>query len=96
MLAALALRPGWAFERAAAVAERCGALLRARVDVVTPPARSTLVSFRPDAEPSAVVARLHDAGVHVRELPGRGLVRVSCGWWTNDDDLERLVAALDG
>lgn len=96
MLAALALRPGWAFERAAAVAERCGALLRARVDVVTPPARSTLVSFRPGAEPSAVVARLHDAGVHVRELPGRGLVRVSCGWWTNDDDLERLVAALDG
>jgi L-cysteine/cystine lyase len=96
MLAALALRPGWAFERAATVAERCRALLGARVDVVTPPVRSTLVSFRPEAEPSAVVARLHDAGVHVRELPGRGLVRVSCGWWTNDEDLDRLVEALDG
>ena len=33
-------------------------------------------------------------GVIVRDLPGRGLVRASVGWWTNDDDLERLVAAL--
>jgi selenocysteine lyase/cysteine desulfurase len=42
-----------------------------------------------------VVERLRAAGVHVRELPGRGLVRVSCGWWTSDEDLERLVAVLD-
>ena len=27
-------------------------------------------------------------------FPGRGLVRASVGWWTNDNDLERLVAAL--
>ena len=96
MLAALSLRPEWALERAAAAAERCRAMLGPRVDVVMPPVRSTLVSFRPEEEPSAVVARLHEAGVHVRELPGRGLVRVSCGWWTSDEDLERLVAALDG
>ena len=38
-----------------------------------------------------VVARLAEAGVIVRDLPGRGLVRASVGWWTNDDDLERLV-----
>ena len=42
----------------------------------------------------ALVARLHAEGVHVRDIPGRGLVRVSCGWWTSDEDLDRLVAAL--
>jgi len=97
MLAALELRPAWCFDHARAAAERCRQLLGTRVDVVTPPVRSTLVSFRPEAEePADVVARLDAAGVHVRELPGRGLVRVSCGWWTSDADLDRLVAALDG
>jgi L-cysteine/cystine lyase len=96
MLAALSLRPAWCFERASETAERCRALLAHRVEVVTPAERATLVSFRPDGEkPAEVVARLHAEGVHVRELPGRGLVRVSCGWWTSDDDLDRLVAALD-
>ena len=36
-----------------------------------------------------------DAGgerVLVREILKTGLVRVSCGWWTNEDDLQRLVA----
>ena len=84
-----------AFERASAAAERCRELLGARVELVTPPEHSTLVAFRPQEEPAALVARLHDAGVHVRELPGRGLVRVSCGWWTSDEDLDRLVAVVD-
>ena len=96
MLAAIRLRPEWCFERAFAAAERCRELLRQRVEVVTPPVPSTLVSFRPDGEePADLVSRLHGAGVHVRELPGRGLLRVSCGWWTSDKDLDRLVAALD-
>lgn len=95
MLAALELRPAWCHERAAEAVSRCRALLEPRVDVVTPDTTSTLVAFRPEEKPSEVVARLHAAGVHVRELPGRGLVRVSCGWWTSDDDLARLVAALD-
>ena len=96
MLAALALRPGWAFAHSSAVAERCRALLGGRVEVVTPPVSATLVSFRPEEDPKSVVGRLHDAGVLVRELPGRGLVRVSCGWWTSDGDLDRLVALLGG
>lgn len=96
MLAALSLRPDWCFERAWEAAERCRALLAERVEVVTPAERATLVSFRPDGEePADVVSRLHAVGVHVRELPGRGLVRASCGWWTSHDDLDRLVAALD-
>jgi selenocysteine lyase/cysteine desulfurase len=45
-------------------------------------------------ESADIVARLADAGVIVRDLPGRGLVRASVGWWTSDGDLERLVAAL--
>ena len=96
MLAALALRPDWSFERASAVAGRCRELLRPRVDLVTPPVRSTLVAFRPDEEPPPSSPGSTTPGVLVRELPGRGLVRVSCGWWTSDEDLDRLVAALDG
>ena len=94
MLAALALRPEWAYDRAAEAASRCRALLAPRVELVTPSVAATLVAFRPEEAPADVVVRLHAAGVHVRELPGRGLVRASCGWWTSDDDLERLVAAL--
>ena len=96
MLAAIDLRPDWWFDRAWAAAERCRELLASRVELVTPQERSTLVAFRPQDEPAALVTTLHDAGVHVRELPGRGLVRVSCGWWTSDDDLERLVAVVAG
>ena len=33
--------------------------------------------------------------LHVREIPGSGLLRASCGWWTSEGDLDRLVAALD-
>ncbi len=94
LAAALDLRPDWCFAHAAAVAERCRVLLRTRCEVVDPPARSTMVSFRPEGSPAAVVTALHDGGVHVREIPGTGLVRVSCGWWSNADDLDRLMAAL--
>ena len=91
LVAALELPPEWRFARAAAMAARCRELLAPLVDVV--PADATLVAFKAD-DPPALVATLFDAGVVVRDLPGTGLVRVSCGWWTNEDDLERLVAAL--
>ena len=51
-------------------------------------------AFRPGEDPAEVSARLYDAGVIVRFIPGTDLVRVSCGWWNNEDDLERLLAAL--
>ncbi len=95
LLAAIELRPEWAFERAAGAAARCRERLAPRVELVTPETPATLVSFRPEETPADVVARLHEADVHVRELPGRGLVRASCGWWTSDEDLDRLVAALE-
>jgi L-cysteine/cystine lyase len=94
LLAALELRPAWWHERAVAAAERCRELLGPLVELVVPETPSTLVAFRVEDDPVAVVARLHEADVHVREIPGRGLVRVSCGWWTSDEDLERLGRAL--
>jgi L-cysteine/cystine lyase len=64
-------------------------------DVVVPQHRATLVSWRvPVEESTAVVADLADAGIIVRDLPGRGLVRASVGWWNDESDLERLVEAL--
>ncbi len=94
LLAALEGRPGWAFGQAAAVAERCRGMLSPLVEVVVPELRSTLVAFRSPGPPAELVDALHREDVHVREIPGTGLVRVSCGWWTSDGDLERLVAAL--
>jgi L-cysteine/cystine lyase len=96
LLAALRAIPEWGYERAAETAEQFRTRLReAGCDVVVPEARATLVSWRvPGDESADVVAGLADAGVIVRDLPGRGLVRASVGWWTSEDDLERLVAAL--
>lgn len=95
-LAAIRQIPDWSHARAFDLAERLRGLLAGRVEVVTPGARATLVSFRPPdgEEAAAVVARLAEAGVVVRDLPGRELVRASVGWWTSAGDLERLVAAL--
>jgi L-cysteine/cystine lyase len=96
LLAALDERPDWGFERATATAERCRELLvAAGAEVVTPPERGTLVSWRVPPEESAdVVALLARADVVVRDLPGRGFLRASVGWWTSEEDLARLVAAL--
>jgi L-cysteine/cystine lyase len=93
---ALSQQPEWRFERARTTAERCRDLLRELgEDVIVPEERATLVSWRaPVEESAAIVARLADAGVVVRDLPGRGLVRASVGWWTSDDDLDRLASAL--
>jgi selenocysteine lyase/cysteine desulfurase len=94
IVAALAVHPEWRYERAAATAARCAELLASHVEIVTPPNHSTLVSFRPNGDPAELVAALYADGVVVRELPGRNLVRASVGWWTNEDDLQRLVAGL--
>ena len=57
-------------------------------------ARHSSPGGSPHEESADVVARLAEAGVIVRDLPGRGLVRASVGWWNDESDLERLVAAL--
>jgi selenocysteine lyase/cysteine desulfurase len=62
--------------------------------VITKPSQAGLVTFRPKSDPTELVEKLRGEGVIVRELPGRNLIRVSCGYWTSDDDLERLLTAL--
>ena len=79
---------------ARAMAERCRELLAERVEVVTEPAQSTLVAFRPPGDAAEAVERLAERGVVVREMPGLGWVRASVGFWTSEEDLERLVEAL--
>jgi L-cysteine/cystine lyase len=92
--AALDGAPEWRFDRAAEMTRRCRDALAARFEVVTEPDQGTLVSFVAPGEPEADAARLYDAGVILRDLPGTGWLRASCGWWTGDEDLERLVDAL--
>ncbi len=93
LVTALAQPPEWRYERAAEQTALCRELLAPLVDLVE--GGATLVAFRAD-DPPAVVARLAEAGVVVRDLPGTGLVRVSCGWWTSDGDLDRLQLAIAG
>lgn len=82
------------FKRARQAAEHCRTLLLEHgADVVTEPDQATLVSWRAE-EPEALVDRLAEQGVVVRDLPGTGLVRASCGYWTSEDDLERLIRGL--
>ena len=63
-------------------------------EVVTEPGQATLVTWKAAGDSKEVVERLADAGVVIRDLPGLGWLRASCGFWTNHDDLERLVGAL--
>jgi L-cysteine/cystine lyase len=94
IVAAIDLVPHWAFHHATEIAARCFALLAERFPVVTAPGQATLVSFEPGGDAADTAARLYDAGVVVRDMPNTPWVRVSCGWWTSDEDLGRLVAAL--
>jgi selenocysteine lyase/cysteine desulfurase len=76
------------------MAARCRELVAERAEVVTAPGQGTLVSFRVEGDSGELVARLYEKGVIVRDVPSLGWLRVSCGWWTTDEDLERLIAAL--
>jgi L-cysteine/cystine lyase len=94
LLAALDGRPEWALERAAEMSERCRSALAERFDVVSAPGRGTLVSWRAESDPTETVRRLFKRNVVVRDIPGRNLIRASCGWWTSEEDIERLLEAL--
>ena len=92
--AALADLPEWRFERARDVTDRCHALLSERFEVVSEPGQGTLVSWRPDGDASETSKRAYERGVIIRDLPATGYLRASCGWWTSEEDLERLVEAV--
>jgi L-cysteine/cystine lyase len=81
------------FAHARAASARCRELLSERAEVVTEPDQATLVAWRAD-DPADVAERLAGRDVVVRDLPGTGWVRASCGFWTSEEDLERLVRAI--
>ena len=81
-------------ERARSLAADLADRLRERGRTVAARGETTLVSFSSeDAE--AERDRLMAAGVVVRDIPGRGLVRASIGAWNSEEDSERLLAGLD-
>jgi L-cysteine/cystine lyase len=95
LVAALDGVPEWRYEHAAAVTARCrDALVDAGLDVVTEPGQATLVAWRPRDDAAETVARAYKQGVVIRNLPTTGWCRASCGYWTSDDDIARLVAAV--
>jgi L-cysteine/cystine lyase len=94
LLAAIEGRPEWAFSRAMRQAERLRSLLSPHVEVVTPAERATLVSFRAGADPADLNRGLQAQGIIVRDVPRTPFVRASVGYWTSDEDLERLVDAI--
>ena len=83
------------FTRARETAEACRVLCEAKAEMITEPGQATIVSFRPRGDAAELVAGLGERGVVVRDLPGLGWVRASCGFWTSPDDLERLAAGLE-
>ena len=92
--AALDESPEWRFDRAAEVAALCRSALAERYDVVGDAPQATLVSFVPPGDPVETALRLYGRGVVVRDLPGTGWLRASCGWWNNEDDIDRLATEL--
>ncbi len=90
-------RCGWPalHERARLLAARFAEQLAARGrDVVGAAARSTLVSFS-SPDPPAERERLAAHGVLLRDIPGHPWLRASVGAWNDEEDLERLLGALE-
>jgi L-cysteine/cystine lyase len=87
--------PEWRFERARELADHCRSrLVEAGLDVVTEPGQGTLVSWRWEDDAMETAKRLAEEGVIIRDLPGKGLLRASCGYWTSQEDIDRLIEAL--
>ncbi|MGA7910061.1 MAG: aminotransferase class V-fold PLP-dependent enzyme [Candidatus Dormiibacterota bacterium] len=91
---ALDLHPEWRYQRAAELSALAREQLSQRFDVVTEADQSTLVSFVAPGEPLEVTARLAERGVIVRDLPGTPWIRISCGYWNDESDIDRLVKAF--
>jgi selenocysteine lyase/cysteine desulfurase len=60
---------------------------------IGPRGHTTLVAWE-DADPEATRARLADAGIVIRDLPGTSYLRASVGAWNDEGDLRRLLTAL--
>jgi L-cysteine/cystine lyase len=92
--AALDEAPDWRFDRAAEIAALCRTGLAERYDVVGDAPQATLVSFVSPGVAAETALALYGRGVVVRDLPGTDWLRASCGWWNNEDDIDRLATEL--
>jgi selenocysteine lyase/cysteine desulfurase len=80
----------WVHSRAAGLAAGLAEQLADRGLEVGPRGRSTLVAWKV-ADAEAEVARLAEEGFVVRSIPTHGLVRVSVGAWSSEDEIARLA-----
>jgi L-cysteine/cystine lyase len=86
------------FERTQAIARYCrrqaGQL--ASADVLTPPAdMAGLVAFRLEgAEPERCVEALAQRGITIRAIPDNGSLRISCGFFNTEADIDTALGAL--
>jgi L-cysteine/cystine lyase len=94
LAAAVQAAPEWRYDRARETAARCRALLAERYEVITASEQATLVTFGSPGDAAVTAAALYERGVLVRDVPGANWLRVSVGYWTSDEDLERLLEAL--
>jgi len=90
----------WAHERAARMAAGAADRLAVTqgVTLVTPRARmATLVSFRVAGWSAEEVAEALGRRVHaiVRSIPGLDVVRLSVAFFTTDEELRRVLDAVD-
>ncbi len=86
----------WVHSRAAELAAWLASELSSRGLEVLPRGRSTLVSWRVGEAEAAQreVERLAAEGIVVRSIPLGGLIRVSIGAWSSEEELERLVGLV--
>jgi selenocysteine lyase/cysteine desulfurase len=86
---------GWSavHRRGPELAARLATQLREQGRDVAPRGETTLVSFT-SAEPEQERERLAELGCIVRNIPDRPWLRASVGAWNDEEDLDRLLAAL--
>ena len=79
-------------------ARRLTALLRERLcedyEVITAPDQSTLLVFDPRVNADDACRRLAERHVIVRTVPPRNWLRVSVGYWNNEQDFDTLLTEL--
>lgn len=95
LVAALESVPDWGRERVEQMAAYCRErLVDAGYEPVTAAAQAGLITFPAKGGAAEAAARLYEAGVVARDLPGTGWLRVSCGWWTSEEDVKLLLDNL--
>jgi L-cysteine/cystine lyase len=86
---------GWdrVHERARSLTASLAERLAQAGRTVAPRGETTLVAWE-DADPEATAERLGTEGIAIRFLPGTPYLRAAVGAWNDEDDLDRLLAAL--